>query len=117
MKCLEMTGRKDFRGVQTRVGEVLAWRNMFWALTDAMCANPDEWVNGALLPNLDYGLAYRGSWRIGYPKINEIIMQNLGASLIYLPSHSADFCPRRYGPTSTSTSAAPTATRPSTASS
>jgi 4-hydroxyphenylacetate 3-monooxygenase len=91
MKGLEMTGTKDFRGVQTRVGEVIAWRNMFWALSDAMCANPDEWVNGALLPKLDYGLAYRWFMTIGYPRVREIIMQDLGASLIYLPSHSADF--------------------------
>ena len=28
---------------------------------------------------------------IGYPRVREIIMQDLGASLIYLPSHSADF--------------------------
>ena len=34
LKALDITGSKDFRGVQTRVGEVLGWRNMFWALTD-----------------------------------------------------------------------------------
>ncbi|SFO59984.1 4-hydroxyphenylacetate 3-monooxygenase, partial [Pseudonocardia ammonioxydans] len=27
----------------------------------------------------------------GYPRVKEIIMQDLGASLIYLPSHAADF--------------------------
>ncbi|MBN9797465.1 MULTISPECIES: 4-hydroxyphenylacetate 3-hydroxylase family protein [Pseudonocardia] len=91
MKGLEVTGSKDFRGVQTRVGEVIAWRNMFWALSDAMCANPDEWVGGAKLPKLDYGLAYRWFMTLGYPRVKEIIMQDLGASLIYLPSHSADF--------------------------
>ena len=66
--------------MQTRVGEVIAWRNMFWALSDAMCANPDEWVNGALLPNLDYGLAYRWFMTIGYPRVREIIMQDLGSA-------------------------------------
>lgn len=67
MKGLEVTGSKDFRGVQTRVGEVIAWRNLFWALSDAMCANPDEWVGGAVLPKLDYGLAYRWFMTLGYP--------------------------------------------------
>ena len=91
MKGLEVTGTKDFRGVQTRVGEVIAWRNMFWAISDAMCANPDDWVHGAKLPKLDYGLAYRWFMTQGYPRVREIIMQDLGASLIYLPSHAVDF--------------------------
>ena len=91
MKGLEVTGSKDFRGVQTRVGEVLAWRNLFWALSDAQIASPAEWKDGAVLPNLDYGLAYRWFMTVGYPRVKEIIMQDLGSGLIYLPSHAADF--------------------------
>ena len=34
--AVEATGSKDFRGVQTAVGEVIAWRNTFWGLSDAM---------------------------------------------------------------------------------
>src|SRR5262245_36211939 len=30
LKAVEATGAKDFRGVQAQVGEVLAWRNLFW---------------------------------------------------------------------------------------
>lgn len=91
MKGVEATGTKDFRGIQTRVGEVIGWRNMFWAISDAMAANPDEWKDGAMLPHLDYGLAYRWFMTQGYPRIREIIMQDLGSSLIYLPSSYADF--------------------------
>ena len=36
LKGVDATGSKDFRGVQAAVGEVLAWRNLFWALTDSM---------------------------------------------------------------------------------
>jgi 4-hydroxyphenylacetate 3-monooxygenase len=28
----------EFRGVQADLGEVVAWRNMFWALSDSMCS-------------------------------------------------------------------------------
>ncbi|MGW4033737.1 4-hydroxyphenylacetate 3-hydroxylase family protein [Streptomyces sp. NPDC004838] len=91
MKGVEVTGTKDFRGIQTRVGEVIGWRNLFWALTDAMATNHNEWKNGAVLPNLDYGLAYRWFMTIGYPRVREIIMQDLGSGLIYLPSSAADF--------------------------
>ena len=33
LKSVEATGAKDFRGVQAQVGEVLAFRNLFWGLT------------------------------------------------------------------------------------
>jgi 4-hydroxyphenylacetate 3-monooxygenase len=91
MKGVEVTGTKDFRGIQARVGEVIAWRNLFWALSDAMAARPDEWIGGAVLPHLDYGSAYRWFMTVGYPRVREIILQDLGSALIYLPSHAKDF--------------------------
>ncbi|MFE6665157.1 4-hydroxyphenylacetate 3-hydroxylase family protein [Streptomyces sp. NPDC057697] len=91
LKALEVTGSKDFRGVQARVGEVLAWRNMFWALSDAAARNPQPWHDGSLLPRLDYGLAYRWFMTIGYPRIQEIIEQDVASGLIYVNSGSADF--------------------------
>lgn len=91
LKALDITGSKDFRGVQTRVGEVLAWRNMMWALTDSMAHNPEPWVDGTVLPNANAGLAYRWFMTIGYPRVKEIIEQDLGSALIYLNSHAADF--------------------------
>ncbi|MFD8686706.1 4-hydroxyphenylacetate 3-hydroxylase family protein [Streptomyces sp. NPDC059651] len=91
LKAVEMTGTKDFRGVQARVGEVLAWRNMFWALSDASARNPQEWKNGALLPRLDYGMAYRWFMTIGYPRIKEIIEQDVASGLIYINSSAEDF--------------------------
>jgi 4-hydroxyphenylacetate 3-monooxygenase len=91
LKALEVTGSSDFRGVQTRVGEVLAWRNMMWALTDSMAHNPDAWFGGTVVPKLDAGLAYRWFMTLGYPRIKEIIQQDLGSALIYLNSHAVDF--------------------------
>ena len=32
LKAVEAAGTKDYRGVQANVGEVIAWRNLFWAL-------------------------------------------------------------------------------------
>ena len=91
LKALEVTGSGDFRGVQTRVGEVLAWRNMMWAFTDSMAHAPDAWFGGTVLPKLDAGLAYRWFMTVGYPRIREIIQQDLGSALIYLNSHAVDF--------------------------
>jgi 4-hydroxyphenylacetate 3-monooxygenase len=90
-KALELTGTQDFRGVQGRLGEVLAWRNLFWALSDASARNPIEWNNGALLPNPQYGLAYRWFMQLGYPRIREIIMQDVASGLVYVNSSAEDF--------------------------
>lgn len=91
LKGIDATGAKDFRGVQARVGEVLAWRNLFWGLTDAMARTPDEWVGGTVLPKLDYGMSYRVFATQAYPRVKEIIEQDLGSALIYMNSHAVDF--------------------------
>lgn len=91
LKALEISGTDQFRGVQSRAGEVIGWRNMFYALADAMALNPDEGPNGTVLPKLDYGLAYRMFMAIGYPRVKEIIEQDVASGLIYLPSSALDF--------------------------
>ncbi|AIJ34485.1 4-hydroxyphenylacetate 3-monooxygenase oxygenase component [Corynebacterium imitans] len=91
LKALEIAGTSDFRGVQARAGEVIGWRNLFWALTDAMMLNPDEGADDSLLPNLEYGMAYRMFMATGYPRIKEIIEQDVASGLIYLPSGALDF--------------------------
>ncbi|HUZ23232.1 MAG TPA: 4-hydroxyphenylacetate 3-hydroxylase N-terminal domain-containing protein [Streptosporangiaceae bacterium] len=90
-KALEITGTEAFRGVQARLGEVLAWRNLFWGLSDAAARNPVAWKNGALLPNLQYGQAYRWFMQIGYPRVREIVLQDVAGGLIYVNSSASDF--------------------------
>jgi 4-hydroxyphenylacetate 3-monooxygenase len=91
LKGVEAAGTQDFRGVQAQVGEVLAWRNLFWALTDAMARTPTPWTPGYVLPNLDHGLAYQVAASHLYPRLREIIENVLASALIYVPSHAADF--------------------------
>jgi 4-hydroxyphenylacetate 3-monooxygenase len=90
-KALDITGTADFRGVQSRLGEVLAWRNLFWALSDAAARNPVPWKNGAVLPNPQYGMAYRWFSQVGYPRIREIVLQDVASGLIYINSSAEDF--------------------------
>jgi 4-hydroxyphenylacetate 3-monooxygenase len=91
LKSVAATGAKDFRGVQSQVGEVLAFRNLFWALTDAMARTVEPWTPGYVSPNLDAGLAYRVMANIAYTRLREIIENVLASALIYLPSHANDF--------------------------
>jgi 4-hydroxyphenylacetate 3-monooxygenase len=91
--AVDATGAKDFRGVQTGVGEVIAWRNAFRAIGDAMVKSPVPWegTDGYNLPNLNAGLAYRVLAPIAYPRIKELIERHVASGLIYLPSSAADF--------------------------
>lgn len=91
IKAVEATGTSEFRGVQAGVGEVLAWRNLFWGLTDAMARAPIPWTTGTVHPNADYGLSYRVFATMAYPRIKEIIENVVGGSLVYMPSHAVDF--------------------------
>lgn len=91
LKAVEATGTSNFRGVQAQVGEVIAWRNLFWGLTDSMALNPAPWIGGTVLPNPDSGAAYRVFSTTAYPRIKEIIEQTIGSGLIYINSHASDF--------------------------
>jgi 4-hydroxyphenylacetate 3-monooxygenase len=91
IKMLEATGTIEFRGIQASIGEVLAWRNMFWALTDAMCHNPVPSAGGSVLPNIEAASAYRILSNIAIPKIKEIIENQVAGAMIVQPSHAVDW--------------------------
>lgn len=90
-KALDITGVAEFRGIQARLGEVLAWRNLFWGLSDAAARNPVPWRNGAVLPNPDHVMAYRWFSQVGYARIREIVLQDVASGLIYVNSSAQDF--------------------------
>ncbi len=91
LKAIAATGTKEFRGVQALVGEVIVWRNLFWALTDAMCRNPVQWTDGYVLPNREYATCYRVLAPTAWSRIRQIILDVVASGLIYLPSHALDF--------------------------
>ena len=90
-KALRATGASEFRGVQANLGECIAIRNMFWAMSDQMCKSPTMWANGCLQPNLETGMSYRVMAPWLYPRIKEIIEQVVASGLIYVNSNAADF--------------------------
>jgi aromatic ring hydroxylase len=90
-KGLDATGTIEYRGVQSRLGELLSYRNVFWALIDSMVHNPTPWPDGTLAPNGETAMAFRVLATSVYPKIKEIFFKDLGSALIYNNSHAADW--------------------------
>src|SRR5262249_39073816 len=91
MQALEATGTKDYRGQQVRVGEVIAYRNLFWSLSEAMARNATPWGNGAVLPNIEAASPYHVFEPTFYPIIKNLIEQSVTSGLIYLNSSARDF--------------------------
>lgn len=90
-KALRAAGSDDFRGNQAMLGEIVAYRNLFWALTDAMAGNATPWVGDTVLPNMQAGSAYRVFAGEAYGRVKEIVEKIVASSLIYLPSSAKDF--------------------------
>lgn len=91
LKAVEATGIKDFRGAQVNVGEIIAWRNLFWGLSNAMCRDVQPWNDDAVLPNINTVMAYRMVMSIAYPRVKHIIEEIIASGLIYQPSTGRDF--------------------------
>ena len=90
-KALRATGTDSFRGVQVQIGEVIAWRNLFWAISDGMAYNPQPWVGDTVIPSAQSGTSYRVFATEAYPRVKEIVHQVMASGLIYLPSSALDF--------------------------
>ncbi len=89
-KALRAAGSDEFRGNQAMLGEVIAWRNLLWGLSDAMALNPVPWVGDAVLPNSQSGSAYRVFAGDAFARVKEIVEKIVASSLIYLPSSVKD---------------------------
>src|ERR1700750_3433273 len=90
-KALRAAGSDDFRGNQAMLGEVIAWRNLLWGLTDALAHNPTPWVGAAVLQNAQSGASYPVFAGDAYGRVKEIVEKIVASSLIYLPSSAKDF--------------------------
>jgi 4-hydroxyphenylacetate 3-monooxygenase len=101
-KALRCTGGDEARGNQVLLGEAVAWRNLFWSLSNAMANAPDKWPApgnaDAVLPNLRAGQAYRVFAPDAYPRIKEIVERTVTSALIYLPSSVRDLASPETGP-------------------
>jgi len=91
LKAVEITGTKDFRGIQASVGEAIALRHVMWSLSDAMVRSGEPWCGQYFKPNYQACLAYRNLYADSYSRMRNLINKSVASGLIYLPSTAADF--------------------------
>lgn len=89
-KGLRANGTDQFRGVQAQLGEVIAWRNLVWALTSAMALDPQPGPGGSVIPKLEYASSARLFATLSWPKVKEIFELVLGGSPLVIPSSYQD---------------------------
>jgi 4-hydroxyphenylacetate 3-monooxygenase len=90
-KALRATGGDEARSNQVLLGEVIAWRHLFWSLSNAMASNPQPWKGDAVLPEVQAAIAYRVFAPESWPRIRDIVQRTVTSALIYLPSSVKDF--------------------------
>jgi len=91
MKAVEVTGTAKFWGVEVNVGEVIVWRNLFWALSEAMARNPRPWRDGYVLPDAEAASVYQALAPQAYGRVRMLIERTVASGLIYSTSSAMDF--------------------------
>jgi 4-hydroxyphenylacetate 3-monooxygenase len=90
LKGLEATGTDGFRGVQAKAGELIGMRDLLWAVTTAMAADPEPGIGGTVVPKLQTAAACRvfstGTWT----RVRDIFEEVLAGAPTYTVSSVRD---------------------------
>jgi aromatic ring hydroxylase len=89
LRAVEAVGIDQFRGVQVSVGEVLNWRHLTWALTDAMAYNVTR-HRDVVLPNREAMMAARMMGATAYSRVRQIILDLVASGLVFQPTGTRD---------------------------
>jgi len=89
-KGLTANGTEDFRGIQVALGEMVAWRNLIWALTTAMALDPQPGSGGSVIPKLENAATLRLFATNAWPAVKTIFETVLGGAPIVTPSSYKD---------------------------
>ena len=88
MKGTEATGTATFRGVQAAIGELVAMRDLMWALTTAMASDPEPGIGGTVVPRLATVAAARITMTSAWHRVREHFEVVLGgAPIVTVSSH------------------------------
>jgi 4-hydroxyphenylacetate 3-monooxygenase len=89
-KGIVANGTEVFRGVQVALGDVIAWRNLIWALTAAMALDPQPGPGDSVVPKLEHAATLRLFATQCWSAVRELFETVLGGSPIVVPSSYLD---------------------------
>ena len=72
MKGTDAAGTSQFRGVETAIGELIAMRDLIWALTTAMVYDPEPGIGGTVVPRLQTAATSRIYTTRAWHRVREI---------------------------------------------
>ncbi len=98
LRGLEANGTYEFRGVQAKFGELVAWRNLIWAITDALCNDPMAGPGGSVVPKIEYAVLIRLFGTMAFPKARDLFAETLGGAPLVVPSSNRDLSERGAAP-------------------
>jgi aromatic ring hydroxylase len=90
IRGLKANGTYEFRGVQAKFGELVAWRNLIWAITDALCNDPMAGPGGSVVPKIEYAVLIRLFGTMAFPKARALFAETLGGAPLVVPSSNRD---------------------------
>ena len=90
VKAIATNGTDSFRGVQAALGEILAWRNLIWAMTTAMCLDPEPAPGGTVVPKAEYATTLKVFASECWPTVRQLFEKHLAGSLLVAPSSYKD---------------------------
>lgn len=99
LKGVASNGTGDFRGVAAASGELVATRNLFWALTAALALDPAPGVGGSVVPKLEHAIAARIQAAQTWHRVRELFELHLGGAPLVVPSSVADVASPELAPT------------------
>lgn len=98
-RAIAVNGTDDFRGVQTAMGELVAHRNLFWALTAAMALDPQPSLGGSVVPKLEHAIAARIFAAQTWARVKELFDVYLGGAPLVVPGTVEDMRNAELAPT------------------
>lgn len=90
LRGLRANGTHEFRGVEAKFGELVGWRNLIWALTDALCHDPMAGPGGSVVPRIEFAVLVRLFGTMAFPTARSLFAETLGGSPLVVPSSRLD---------------------------
>ncbi len=99
LRGTEASGTAEFRAVQAAIGEIIAMRELVWALTTAMVADPEPSIGGTVVPRLQVAATSRLHSTNMWDRVRALFESYLAGAPIYTVSSPRDLTNDELRPT------------------